>query len=251
MYQIPELKKFPELVHAFSTKEQGNMSFFWGSKSAVLKNRERFLSQLGTTLDSCAAFQVQNKAILTIVNNSFAGIGMRNHENAVIADGLITKEKNLYLFLLTADCIPIILFDLKKRVLALIHAGWKSTETRIAFKTIKKLTEELDCNIADIYAAIGPAIHKNSYIFKDPIQKQLTGWKTFLKDLPDGNTAIDLIGYNKKQLEDAEINPQNIFVSKINTAQDSNFFSHYRDSRESSENEGRFACVAGLIHKER
>jgi len=159
------------------------------------------LSQLGVSLDSCAVLRVQDKDILVIVDRSFAGRGTKSYEDAIAADGLITKEKNLNLFLLIADCLPIILFDLKKEILALIHSGWKSTEAKIAFKTVKKLIREFNCDVSDIYVAIGPAIHKSSFIFKNPIQKRLAAWKPFLEDLPQGNTAIDLIGYNKEQLE--------------------------------------------------
>ena len=171
---------------------------------------------------------------------------MRDYEDAIAADGLIAKEKNLYLFLAVADCVPIILFDSKKEVVALIHAGWESTEAKIVIKTVKKLITEFNCNVSDIYAAIGPAIHKESFKFKNPIQKQLPGWEPFLKDLPKGDTAIDLTGYNKKQLGDTGVVSRNIFISDINTAKDSNFFSHYRDSRQDPRNEGRFTCVVGL-----
>lgn len=246
MYQIPELKKFPNLNHAFSTRDEGNMSFNWGEEEIVLKNRERFLSKLGISLNSCIALKIQNKDILVTANLNLTGRGMRDYENAVAADGLIVKEKNLYLFLAVADCAPIILFDSKKEIVALIHAGWESTETKIVIKTVRKLITEFDCNVSDICVAIGPAINKESFKFKNPIQKQLPGWKPFLKDFPGGDTAINLIGYNKKQLEDIGVISRNIFISDINTAKDSNFFSHYRDSRRDPENEGRFACVVGL-----
>lgn len=246
MYQIPELEKFPGLVHALSTKEEGNMSFIWGLKNDVLKNREKFLAQLQISLDACIAFKIQDKDLLVSVDSTFAGKGMKSHKNTLVADGLITKEKNLYLFLLIADCLPIIFFDTRQKIVGLVHAGWKSTEEKIAFKTVKKMETDLGCNTDDIFVAIGPSIHKHSFRFRDPIQKQLKGWEPFLKDLPSGQTAIDIIGYNKKQLENAGIISQNIFISPIDTGQDPNFFSHYRDSRDSPENEGRFACIAGL-----
>ena len=105
--------------------------------------------------------------------------------------------------------------DPKKEVVGIIHVGWKSTKAKIAFKAAKKFTSEFNCKTLDICVAIGPAIHKESYKFKNPVQKQLEDWKPFLKDLPNGETAIDLIGYNVKQLKDAGVLPENIFVSDI------------------------------------
>lgn len=246
MYQIPELKKFSNLNHAFSTRDEGNMSFNWGEKKIVLRNRERFLSKIGISLNSCVALKIQNKDILVTVNPNLTGRGMRDYEDAVVGDGLIVKEKNLHLFLAVADCAPIILFDSKKEVVVLVHAGWESTEAKIVIKTVQKLITEFNCNVSDIYVAIGPAIHKESFKFKNPIQKQLPGWEPFLENLPEGDTAIDLIGYNKKQLVGAGVISRNIFISDANTVKDSNFFSHYRDSRRDPENEGRLACVVGL-----
>lgn len=249
MYQIPELKKFPELIHAFSTKEEGNMSFIWGDEKMVLKNREGFLTKLGIRLESCICLNIPNENILITVDRKLSGKGMKIYGDGVLADGLITKERNLYLFSLIADCLSLIFFDLKQNVIALIHGGWKSTNNKLAFVTAKRLITEFSCQPENLFVSIGPAIHKESYAFEKPIQKQLKKWEPFLEDLPDGKTSIDLVGYNKKQLEKAGIPSQNIFISPIDTAKDPNFFSHYRDSRKSPKNEGRFACVVGLKNK--
>jgi hypothetical protein len=221
------------------------MSYRFGTKEEVLRNRERFLSQLEIPLTSCVALKVQHKTELIVVDHTFSGQGMKDYKGAISADGLITKEKGLYLFLLIADCLPIIFFDPNQEVVAVVHSGWKSTDARMAFKTVNKLVKEFNCNAANIYVAIGPAIHKESYRFKDPTQKQSGSWRPFLEKLPNGETAIDLVGYNKKQLKDAGISPQNIFVSNIDTV-NSDFFSYYRDSRKHPKDQGRFVCVAGI-----
>lgn len=57
---------------------------------------------------------------------------------------------------------------------------------------------------------------------------------------------IDIVGYNVKQLIAAGLPAKNIEVSEIDTAQDNNFFSHYRDQVHAPVNEGRFVCVVGL-----
>jgi len=241
MYQIPELKKFSNLVHAFSTKKEGNMSFSWGPEKIVLENRKRFLSQLNIELDLCIFLDLEHKNKIVTADQSFI-----KEKAMVVADGAITKEKNLYLFMSIADCLPLILFDPVEKIIGLAHAGWKSTEEKIAPKIVQKMIRESNCNLLNIYVGIGPAIHKKSFKFKNPIQEKLLGWEPFLKNLSNGETIIDLIGYNKKQLEDAGIFSQNIYISDIDTAKNPNFFSHYRDSRENPKNEGRFACVVGI-----
>ena len=112
------------------------MSYRFGTKEEVLRNRERFLSQLEIPLTSCVALKVQHKTKLIVVDHTFAGQGMKDYKGAISADGLITKEKGLYLFLLIADCLPIIFFDPNQEVVAVVHSGWKSTDARMAFKTV-------------------------------------------------------------------------------------------------------------------
>lgn len=246
MYQIPKLLKFQELVHGFSTKSDGNLSFRFGEEQEVIKNRENFLSKLNIDINSCAALWVQHKDGIVVAKRGLAGKGMEEKEFAVRADGLITSEKGLYLFLLIADCLPIILYDPKEKVVGVVHAGWRNTDKKIAFKAVDKVANEFGCTPRDIYAAIGPAIHKESYKFKEPLQKQSADWKPFLRNLSNGVTSVDLIGYNKKQMEEAGVLSKNIFVSDIDTAKDPNFFSHYCDSRKFGGDQGRFACVVGL-----
>lgn len=246
MYQIAKLQKFSGLVHGFSTKADGNMSFKFGKKKEVVKNRSKFLSKLGIKPNSCVALVTQHEDKIVVAGRSLAGMGIKNPKSAIAADGLITKEKNLYLFLLVADCLPIILYDPKEEILGIIHAGWRSTKLKIALKAVNKFKTKFNCGSSNICAAIGPAIHKESYKFKNPIQKKSRAWKPYLHDLPSAETAIDLVGYTKKQLEDAGVLVSNIFISNKDTARSKEFYSNYQDTRANPENQGRFACVLGL-----
>jgi YfiH family protein len=251
MYQIPGLKKFKRLFCGYSEKKEGNMSFSWGEKKTVLENRKKFLAKAGVNPNSCVNFWVQDKNIVLEVDQRYRGRGIASPVDIVKADALICREKGVFLFLTLGDCPSLVFFDKEKQLLALAHAGWKSTNLKIASKVSQRLVRQFGCRLSDICVGIGPAIHQESYIFDSPIQKQkkaiLKQWKPFLKELDNNRTAVDLIGYNKKQLITAGIPPENIFISEIDTAKNSGFFSHYRDSRQSPENEGRFVCLAGIL----
>ena len=56
----------------------------------------------------------------------------------IIADALITKMKGVALGVLTADCVPIILYDIKNDIIGCVHAGWKGAYTDIIKNTLKK-----------------------------------------------------------------------------------------------------------------
>ena len=78
-------------------------------------------------------------------------------------DALITDQKNIMLTVLTADCVPILLFDPVQHVVAVVHAGWKGTEQQIALKTVKKMQELFNSEPKDILAGIAPSIGKCCY----------------------------------------------------------------------------------------
>lgn len=174
IYQIKELSDFPNLIHGISMSSFGNMSFNWGSEE-VLGNRKSFLTSLGIDINSCISTKLENGNNITIVGKEQLGVRMFDKAESIIGDGLITKEKDIFLFMPVADCLPCIIFDQKQEILALLHLSWMSTEAKLCEKAIKMFLLEYNSNPDDIFVAFGPGIHKESHIFNNPIQKTLPG----------------------------------------------------------------------------
>jgi YfiH family protein len=78
-------------------------------------------------------------------------------------DAIITNEKNVIIGVFTADCVPVILIDEEKEVIAAIHSGWKGTFESITLKTIEKMKLEFNINESNIKAYIGQHIKKCCY----------------------------------------------------------------------------------------
>ena len=78
-------------------------------------------------------------------------------------DAIITNEKNTIIGVFTADCVPVILVDKKKKVVGAIHSGWKGTFESIVKETVYKMINEYDVNVNDIKAYIGPHIRECCY----------------------------------------------------------------------------------------
>ncbi len=240
MFQSQRLESTANLVYEFSSVEDGNMSFLWGEEEEVLKNRENFLQKLAVDPKKCAVMSVWDENIIGEVTcDTSMGIGK---EKSIKADALITQEKGIALFLLTADCLPIVLFDPIKEIVALVHAGWKSTDARLCARVIEALGKQYGSKPADIIVGIGPGIHKESYVFTNNTREYSSEWDSFLKYVPGGGVAVDIVGYNVKQLLGAGIPRGNIEVSEIDTGSDTRFFSHHR-AKKTGEKEGRFATV--------
>ena len=93
----------------------------------------------------------------------------------LVGDALITNVKNLPLGILTADCVPILILDIRKKIIAAVHSGWKGAYKNIVIKTLKKLIK-LGSQKKDIIAVIGPCIKQRNYEvgkeFKDKFIKK-------------------------------------------------------------------------------
>ena len=237
------LKNFPDIIHGFSTAKDGNMSFVWGEKSEVINNRRKYLQQFDIDLKNCVMMHVEHKDEIKITQECDKISGILDQETACKIDALMTNKPDICLCLLTADCLPIIFYDQKKKIIALGHMGWQGTDQKLSQKIIKKMENDFRSEPKDILVAIGPGIHKESYIFTRPVaQEDKPEWRPYLTELPEKKLAIDIISYNFDQLLKSGISPDNIEISPIDTFKDQNTYSHYR-SLKNSEPEGRFMTI--------
>lgn len=228
MYFIPQLLTNRFVRHYISTKEEGNMSYVYGERDEVLANRKKFFTDIRIPTERAIIIGVQHGTKIIEASSSLGGTGFNSEASAIKSDAIITREKNLAVALLTADCIPAIFFDRPNGVLCLAHLSRKNTEEKFAQIIISYFRREFDTNLHELKVFMGPSIKKESYI---------------LEDYPQG---FDLTGENSKQLLLKGIREENIVVDPTDTTTDSNFFSHFRDSR-NKEVEGRFITAAVLV----
>ncbi|HEY4526139.1 MAG TPA: laccase domain-containing protein [Candidatus Paceibacterota bacterium] len=250
MYQLPKLSQIPGLIHAFSDKEDGNMAVKFGPEEEVYKNRSRFLKKLNIESRQAVLMEVQHGTDIQFVDEGDGGKGVLPDVPGYKVDALVAEEDKIFPFLLVGDCLPIILYDNKNRVTALAHLGWRNTDKKFIQLLIEELKKECGTNASDLMVGMGPAIHKESYVFgEDEIADRKLNWSQFLIPMEKGRVAVDIIGYNLTQMTEVGIRPENIEISKIDTAQSSNYFSHYRSARIKKDPEGRIAAIAGMAWK--
>lgn len=133
------------------------------------------------------------------------------------ADGLITAEKNVPLIIVTADCVPILLFDPVGCAIGAVHAGWRGTVQDIAGKAVRKMARSFGSNPTDIRAAIGPCISMCCFETGDDVKvaaSHVLGGETSQFIVPRGEKfMIDLKGINSLLLERAGLKAENIDIS--------------------------------------
>lgn len=143
-------------------------------------------------------------------------------------DALITNLKGVAIGVRTADCIPILLYDPQKQVIAAIHAGWKGTLKRIVNSAISQMRVEYGSVPKNLKAVIGPGIQKNSFqvgeevafCFKDlgfPVEKVYSWNGPKIRGNATTGHHIDLVAANIWLLQSDGVDIANIQVSKLDT----------------------------------
>ena len=236
------LKECDFITHAFCTRWGGrsegkfaNLNFgLQGGdrKEMVSRNWEILASSFGLSTEQFfVANQVHRDRILVIDAGSSGVAGNQSSD----FDAIISDRSNLAIGVLTADCVPIFLVDRKKRVIGVVHAGWKGTSLKIAAKTIDTFVRRFSSNIADIIAVVGPAIGHCCYQVDGVVFEAMKGdesRKYFLSKCDEnGKWMLDLPLANRLQIQNAGVPLENISLAGICTScHVDDFFSHRRET---------------------
>src|ERR1700735_3085868 len=112
----------------------------WDSRERVAKNREKFFRGIGAgKLRAVALRQIHSDVVQVIGRDGWPHGANASSESAPQGDALVTAEPGILLAVHTADCVPILLADMKRKAVAAIHSGWRGTRSRIAAKALGRM----------------------------------------------------------------------------------------------------------------
>ena len=233
MIQSKKLKKFKEINHGFFNQKGGKSKGIYKSLNCGFGSYDKKINVKKNLKIVKSKFTKKNKNILLlhqIHSNKFIFLN-KNHiiKKKYKADAIITNKKELPIGILTADCVPILIYDDIAKMIAAIHAGWKGAYKGIINKVINFMLKK-GCDKKNIHAVIGPCITQKSYnvkkdFFRKFIQKNKKNAVFFKKR--KNLIYFDLPGYVKSQLKFNKIS--NIDHININTFDaKNNFFSARR-----------------------
>jgi YfiH family protein len=280
-----KLGKLPWLVHAFSTRHGGVSRGYGGnslnlgftqqdSRAAVERNRELFLKALGVangrrSWPLVSLRQIHSDVIHRIDRTPLDL--MAAPAQTLAGDGMVTDTPGLVLAVQTADCLPIILADRKRRAIGVFHAGWRGTVKRIVEKGVGEMQKHFGSDPRDLMAAIGPGVQGCCYevgeevrtkfeaqfayassLFRqmkesDPVREKypllfLTARAPGHSELPV-KLFLDLVEANRRQLLDAGVLAKNIEVVGPCTACHTELLFSYRAEKGVT---GRLMAAAGI-----
>jgi len=250
MFYSKKLKKFKHINHCFFTKNGGASKGIYRSlncgkgskdkKKNVIKNLKIVSNKIGVKFENL-------KLMYQTHSNKVIVLKKTNLLKSLKSDAIVTNIKSYALGVVTADCVPIILYNSINNHIGCIHAGWKGAITGIIEKTVIKLKSKNNKN--KIFASVGPCIGKSSY------EVDLSFYKMFLNKSKKNSIYFSSSKKNKKLFNLRKYVSDKLIKLKVSVdhvnhdtfKEKSNFFS-YRRSQKLHENDyGRFISVISLI----
>jgi len=198
-FTVPRLEQIPHLIHGFGTKK-------W--KGSDFKSRHEWKDFKLLFLD-----QIHSDIIQVI-----DGIP----EKKLKGDAMVTGLPFLLLIIKTADCLPVLIVDESRKVIAAVHCGWKGTSKRVVQRIIQRMMDLYGCRPSSLLGALGPCIGSECYEVGENVCESFEeeGLSTeFFRNHPlrEGKYLFDLKGANLSQMLSLGIEEKNVFFKDICT----------------------------------
>lgn len=221
-HSIDSFGEFPGLLHAFSLRSFENSS---GVASEMLlgrlrdprassQHRQLLLDHLRISGGNIFFVKQVHGDRVYVLQDAAQLPGQVEQEEA---DALVTHLTETPVAVLTADCVPVILYDPETHVVGVAHAGRKGTQMRIVSKTLSKLSKVYGSRARDVVMAVGPSIGGCCYEVDEacvePFRGAFPGWERFVTAQPDGKYLLDLVKANIADGREAGVLPANIHLS--------------------------------------
>jgi YfiH family protein len=195
LMRVREWEQFLWLKHGFSTRSDGFSSVYGDAElnlgftkdddsKLVAQNRERFFDATGGSPHGVTLRQVHGTGVVRV----------KGGESGLEGDGLVTDQVGVLLAVQVADCVPVLVADVRRRVVGAFHAGWRGTAAGMAAIGVERMRAEFGSEAEDMVAAIGPSIGVCCYEVGNEVREAFGDGTLFR-----GN-HLDLWEANRRQL---------------------------------------------------
>ena len=245
MFYSKKFKKFKELKHCFFSKKNGFSKGVYKSLNCGRGSNDNQINIRKNLFFVSRRMKVSRDRLILMHqthSNKVIEIKKRNYKKKIKCDAMITRLKGIALGVVTADCVPIILYDVKNEIIGCIHAGWRGAYLDIIKNTVTKI-KKMNSNCL-IYACVGPCIAQKSYevdkiFFKKFLRKSRKNRKYFLTK--NRNKKL----FNLRKFVTDKLLEYKIKVDQVNKdtySEKSNFFSYRRSIKLVEKDYGR--CIS-------
>ena len=250
MYYSQKLKKFKTIKHCFFSRKGGFSKGIYKSlncgrgskdnKKNIYKNLKYISKKMGVKLNNLILMnQTHSNKVKIIKKNNFS--------KRILSDALITNNRQIALGVVTADCVPILIYDKKSKIVGCIHAGWRGAISNIIEKTIYKIKKISKKN--RIYASVGPCIGRTSY------EVDMNFYKKFISKTKKNETYFSSKNkmkklFNLRKFVSDKLKKLDVSVDHVNRdtfKESNNFYSYRRSSIIKDPDYGRCISVIRLV----
>ena len=249
MFYSKKFEKFKNIKHCFFSKKGGVSKGIYKSLNCGTGSKDKKNNTKENLKRVSQKMKVKRNNLFLMYqthSNKVFEIKKSNFRRKIKSDALITKVRGIALGVVTADCVPILIYDINNQIIGCIHAGWKGAISGIIENTIKKIKKNnLNCQF---FATIGPCIGKMSYevdlnFYKKFISKSMKNKIYFSRK----NKFKKLFNLRKYVSDKLIKNNVKIDHVKYDTYVDKNNFFSFRRSQKLGQNDsGRCISVIRL-----
>ncbi len=247
MFYSNNLKSLNKIQHCFFSRKNGNSLGIYSSLNCGIGSKDE-KENVNKNLEIVSKkFQI-NRRQLVLMNQKHTNIVKilkeDNKDIRVDADAMVTKNENLALAVLTADCAPVLIYENEKKIIGCIHAGWKGAINGIVENTIEKV-KELGGKSEKLIACVGPCIGKNSYQVKEDFYlkfiKNSKKNEIYFFNGENNSLYFDLRSFVVKKLNNCGVSQvDNINLDSFSASNE--YFSHRRAKKLGENDYGR--CIS-------
>ncbi len=244
-FMLNYYKDTTEIIIATTLRHKGlskapfdscNMAYYVGDNNEdVLNNRLLVANEIQIPLTRWVFPKITHSTNIHKVTNQDLGRGAFDEASSIFnVDGLYTDLPEVVLSVFHADCIPFVFYDPKKKLIGVVHAGWKGTLSKIVDVFLEEWINIEQCNAQDIEVIIGPNLsQKNFQVKKDVINQVRKIAPDFLCHLAYINEQVALfnaVEMNVLLMKNKGVLKSNITINKDCTYDLPNkYFSYRRD----------------------
>lgn len=226
---FPPLEAYPFILHGFIIKNQifpPDVKTKEAEKllQKAFSQKRRLVSLSQIHQDGCVIITSKDK-----LKRRYKG------------DALLTDRDDIFISVWVADCLSIFLVEERRRVVGLVHAGWRGTLLGILRRTIEAAKGQFGCEGGDFTVLFGPCIGSCCYQISDDVAVLFD--EECMNRAQNGKPGLNLICANLKQLMSCGVKRDRIFVTGKCTFCDEKLFHSYRREKE---NAGRMIGFMGL-----
>lgn len=234
---LPELRHFVTDRHSFREDEEFTLSYSsTPDREAVRQNRARVALAMGVEANRFFMPSQVHKTRIVRVTPDTTTVELMD------TDALVTNATAVCIGVMSADCVPILLYDRRNHAAGAVHSGWRGTVARILTHTLDFMQAEFGTRGEDVLACIGPSVSQASYEVGSEVVEAVreafgTDSEALMIAQPDGKAKLDLWKANTLQLKAFGVPASQIEVADLCTVIHNNAFFSARKG-----DTGRFAA---------